>query len=933
MTNKVQHLALVDGSGYIFRAYHAIPPMTRRDGVQVNAVYGFTRMLMRLLQDSKADHIAVIFDAGRGTFRDAIYSEYKAHRPDPPDDLVPQFPLVREATRALGVPSIELDGYEADDLIATYARQAVKQGGRVTIVSSDKDLMQLVGDGIEMLDPIRERTIGPAEVREKFGVGPEKVIDVQALAGDATDNVPGVAGIGVKTAAQLIEQFGDLETLLARANEIPQPKRREALINGAEAARISKRLVTLKDDVPVVEPLENLFVHDYDKARLIAFLQANNFKSILTQFGAPTGSGSPIQPGAAPPPAVIEPTGTAVAVSAQTQIPAAAPVPTGPAQYDVIQTEDALAAWVAQARDTGMVAIAVQADGPDPMKARLVGIAVSVAPGRAGYIPIRHRGDLADAPEALIPEATVLALLKPVLEDRSVLKIGNDIKTVLKLFANAGIAVTPVEDTLVLSFDLDGATHGHETAELADRILGQKTLPLADVVGSGRTVVAFENAPLAKARDYVAEQAEVSLRLRHQMRPRLLAEHMVTVYETLDRPLIPVLAAMEVAGIKVDRGELEGMSVEFGRRMVELEADIQRLAGMEFNVGSPKQLGDVLFDKLGLPGGKKSSKTGAYATGAEVLEELIPLHPLPQKVLDWRQIAKLKSTYADALVTEINPRTGRVHTTYGLAGASTGRLSSNDPNLQNIPIRTEEGRRIRKAFIAEPGHVLLSADYSQIELRLVAHVAQIEGLKQAFADGQDIHAITAAQVFGIPVKGMDPMIRRRAKAINFGIIYGISAFGLANQLGIPQAEARTYIDAYFSKYPEIRTYMEAAKDEARKQGYVATLFGRKCYVPGIRDKNPAHRAFSERAAINAPIQGGAADIIKRAMVRLPDALRDAGSKARMLLQVHDELVFEVPEAEVETTRALIKQVMEAAAKLSVPLVVDTGFARSWADAH
>ena len=694
--------------------------------------------------------------------------------------------------------------------------------------------------------------------------------------------------------------------------------------------------MTLKVDVPVVEPLENLMVHDYDKGRLIAFLQANNFKSILTQFGAASGS--------APPPAVIEAKSTAV-VPAQTHLPV--PVASGPAHYELVQTEDALAGWIAAARETGMVAITLVADGPDPLRAKLVGIALAVTPGRAAYIPLRHESapaqgalDLAAGAGArteLIPEAVVLAQLKPMLEDRSVLKIGNDMKFAIKLFAANGAAVggidlAPVDDTLVLSFALDGSSHGHDTAELAERFLNHKTIALEDVRGTGRNQIPFAAAALDRARDYAGEQAEVTLRVQHLEKPRLLAEHMVTVYETLDRPLIPVLAAMELAGIKVDRGELEGMSVEFGRRMAELETEIQKAAGQEFNVGSPKQLGEVLFDKLGLPGGKKG-KTGAYATGADVLEELAALHLLPKKVLDWRQISKLKSTYADALVEEINPRTGRVHTTYGLAGASTGRLSSNDPNLQNIPVRTEEGRRIRKAFIADKGNVLLSADYSQIELRLVAHVADIEGLKRAFADGKDIHAITAAQVFGVPVQGMDPMVRRRAKAINFGIIYGISAFGLAAQLGIPQAEARQYIDAYFSKYPEIRAYMESAKEEARRDGYVSTLFGRKCYVPGIKDKNPAHRAFSERAAINAPIQGGAADIIKRAMVRLPEALAAADGNARMLLQVHDELVFEVPEAEAEKTAALVKQVMEAAAKLSVPLVVDTGFAKSWADAH
>ncbi|HEY1719980.1 MAG TPA: DNA polymerase I [Magnetospirillaceae bacterium] len=935
--SSVHHLCLVDGSGYIFRAFHAIQPMTRPDGTPVNAVYGFTRMLMKLVQESKADHIAVIFDAGRATFRNEIYPEYKAHRPDPPEELIPQFALVREATRAIGVPAVEMPGFEADDLIATYARHAVEKGGRVTIVSSDKDLMQLIRPGIEMFDPLKERRIGPEQVFEKFGVKPDRVVDVQALAGDATDNVPGVPGIGVKTAAQLIDQFGDLDTLLARAGEIPQPKRRESLVNNAEAARVSRELVRLRHDVPVKEPLENLMVRDHDQAKLIGFLQAQGFKSILLRMGMPSGTAPQTQDEQRK----VEAAAASGAPAAKQPTP---PEPSGPATYEMVVTEEALVRWVAEAQAAGMVSVDTETNSLDPMRAALVGVSLSVVPGRACYIPVIHNTappqgtlDLAGAAPGkdatkILPRETTIKLLKPLLEDPSVLKIGHNIKFDMKVLAQAGIDVGPVDDTLVLSFVLEGSSHGHGMDELADLFLGHTTIKYEDVCGSGKNQITFDRVPLDKATDYAAEDAEVTLRLYRQFKPRLLAEHMVTVYETLDRPLIPVLKAMERAGIKVDRKELEGMSVEFGKRMVELEGEVHKLAGMEFNVGSPKQLGEVLFDKLGLPGGKKG-KTGAYATGADVLEQLAPLHELPRKVLDWRQISKLKSTYADALVEEINPATGRVHTNYGLAGASTGRLSSNDPNLQNIPIRTEEGRRIRKAFIADKGHVLLSADYSQIELRLVAHVADIEGLKQAFADGADIHAITASQVFGIPVKGMDPMVRRRAKAINFGIIYGISAFGLAAQLGIPQGEARAYIDAYFAKYPEIRAYMEATKSVARKQGYVETLFGRKCFVPGINDKNGAMRAFSERAAINAPIQGGAADIIKRAMIRLPDALAKAKSNARMLLQVHDELVFEVPEKEADDAAALVKGVMEDAATLSVPLVVDTGTAHSWAEAH
>ncbi len=916
----LRHVYLVDGSGFVFRAFHALPPMTRPDGVPVNAVFGFTNMLMKLLTDSDADHVAVIFDAGRETFRTRIYPEYKAHRPDPPPELVPQFALIRDAVRAFNLPCVELAGFEADDLIATYARQAVAKGARVTIVSSDKDLMQLVGDGIEMLDPLKNRVIGPAEVFEKFAVAPDKVVDVQALAGDPTDNVPGVPGIGVKTAAQLIDAFGDLESLLARAGEIKQPKRREALLAHAEDARISMQLVRLRDDVPVPEPIDGFGLRDPELDALLGFLDLQGFRSIRTRLEAKLG-------------AAAEPARPAAARSA----PAAA-------EYELVLDVASLERWVAEARRAGIVAVDTETNSLDPLRCDLVGVNLSIEPGRACYIPVLHNpggpqgtldlaGERTAAGPRLIPKAETLARLKPLLEDPAVLKIGHNIKFDLQVLSVCGIAVDPIDDTMLLSYVLDGAAHGHGMDELAGLHLGHKTITYAEVCGSGKGQITFDRVPLDKARDYAAEDADITLRLHRALKPRLLAEHMVSVYETMERPLVPILAAMERAGIKVDKAELQRMSVEFGRRMAEDEAEICRLAGVEFNVGSPKQLGEVLFDKLGLPGGKKSAKTGAYATGAEVLEALVPLHPLPQRVLDWRQIAKLKSTYADALVEQLNPATGRVHTSYAMAATSTGRLASSDPNLQNIPIRTEEGRRIRRAFIAEPGNLLLSADYSQIELRLVAHVAGIEGLKQAFHDGADIHAITASQVFGVPVEGMDPQVRRKAKAINFGIIYGISPFGLAQQLGISNGEARQYIEAYFARYPEIRAYMDATRDLAKKQGWVQTLFGRKCFVQGIQDKNPAVRSFAERAAINAPIQGGAADIIKRAMVRLPAALSAERLSARMLLQVHDELVFEVPDSEVEATKAVVKRVMEGAAALEVPLLVEIGVAASWADAH
>jgi DNA polymerase-1 len=915
--SPLRHVYLVDGSGFIFRAFHALPMMSRPDGVPVNAVYGFTNMLIKLLQESDADHLAVIFDAGRTTFRTEIYPQYKAQRPDLPEELVPQFPLIRDAVRAFNLPCVELAGFEADDLIATYARQAVAKGARVTIVSSDKDMMQLVGDGIEMFDPLKNRVIGPDQVHEKFGVGPDRVIDVQALAGDPTDNVPGVPGIGIKTAAQLIEEYGDLETLLAHAGGIRQPKRRESLLANADAARLSLRLVRLRDDVPVPEPLDGFGLRQPEPEVLLAFLDQQGFRSLRTRLESKLG-----------------------AVPAKAAVDQPAPDVEAKPEYELVLTVAALDRWIDQARRAGVVAVDTETNSLDSLRCDLVGVSMSIEPGKACYIPVLHsdgpaQHDLLGAPAngpAILPKAEILSRLKGLLEDPATLKIGHNIKFDIEVLAGCDIAVAPVDDTMLLSYVLEGGAHGHGMDELAPLYLGRDTIHFSEVCGTGKNQITFDRVPLDKATDYAAEDADVTLRFHRVLKPRLIAEHMVTVYETLERPLVPVLAMMERHGIKVDKAELTAMSVEFGRRMTDMEREIQVLAGAEFNVGSPKQLGEILFDKLGLPGGKKG-KTGAYATGADVLEALAPLHPLPRQVLDWRQLAKLKSTYADALVDQVNPRTGRVHTSFAMAVTSTGRLSSSDPNLQNIPIRTEEGRRIRRAFVAEPGHKLLSADYSQIELRLVAHVANIEGLKRAFHDGADIHAITASQVFGVPVEGMDPGVRRKAKAINFGIIYGISPFGLAQQLGISNGEARHYIDAYFARYPEILAYMEATKTIARKQGYVLTPFGRKCFVGGIADKNPAMRNFAERAAINAPIQGGAADIIKRAMVRLPAALAAESLGARMLLQVHDELVFEVADAELDATAAVVKRVMEGTTRLDVPLVVDIGTAQNWAEAH
>ena len=923
--------------------------MTRSDGTPVNAVYGFTSMLMKLIEETDADHIAVIFDKARRTFRNDLYAEYKTNRPEPPEALIPQFALVRDATRAFNVGCVDMDGYEADDLIASYAREAVREGARVTIVSSDKDLMQLVGDGIEMLDPIRNRIIGPDEVREKFGVGPDKVIDVQALAGDATDNVPGVPGIGVKTAAALICEYGDLETLLAHAAEIKQPKRRQALLDNADAARLSLKLVRLDEHVPLPEPISSFEVRPPDPEKLLKFLREQSFRSLMARVesrvkasgnAAPRAQANlrPSSPG--PGTAVLErPVSTAASPTSATPRPQPA---TERAHYELVTDLPALQRWVNAATEAGSVAVDTETTSRNSLRAELVGVSLGLE-GRACYVPLAHRSgadqgalDFGAEERAALPDQIpfdcAIDALRPLLSDPSVLKIGQNIKYDMQVLGRYGLTVTPVDDTMLISYVLEGGLHGHGMDELAKLVLGHDTIKYKDVTGSGKSQISFDLVPLDKALAYAAEDADVTWRLHQALKPRLVENHMVAVYETMERPLIAVLDRMERTGIRVDSTELRRLSDDFERRLGELADQIFALVGHPFNIGSPKQLGEVLFDELQLNGGKKG-KTGAYVTSADVLEELALLNDLPARVLDWRQLAKLKSTYTDALVNQILPQTGRVHTCYGMAAASTGRLASTDPNLQNIPIRTEEGRKIRRAFIPEDGYKLVSADYSQIELRLLAHVAGIDALKVAFRAGHDIHALTASEVFGVPLAQMDPVTRRKAKAINFGIIYGISPFGLARQLGIARGEAAAYIDAYFQRFPGIRAYMEETKAFARKNGFVQTLFGRKCHIPGINDRNPAQRAFSERAAINAPLQGGAADIIKRAMVRVPAALDEHGLKARMLLQVHDELVFEVPFAEVDATQTVVKRVMERAASLEVPLVVDTGAGDNWDEAH
>lgn len=907
------NLILIDGSGYIFRAFHALPPMTRPDGTPVNAVFGFTNMLARLLKDHVGTHIAVIFDAGRLTFRNRIYDQYKAHRPPAPDALIPQFALVREATEALGVAGIELADWEADDLIASYARAVTEAGGMATIVSSDKDLMQLLRPGVVMLDPIRQKPIGVDEVMAKFGVKPDQLVEAQALIGDSVDNVPGVPGIGPKGAAQLIGEFGTLEAVLAAAPGMKPSKRREALMENAEKARISRQLVELRSDVPLPLPLEDLVAREPDRAKLAAWLTAQGFRTTLARLG--------LEGAVEEAPKTVA-TDTPAAHAMPTQ-----DVPFGP--YVCVDTIEGLREWVAEATVAGVVALDTETDGLDAMRAGLVGFSLAIAPGRACYVPLRHV-----VLGTQISLDSAIAVLSPLLTNDCVMKVLQNAKFDMMVLGRAGFsAISPVDDTMLISHSMEAGAHGHGMDELSRLHLGHTPVSFDDVTGTGRNRMTFAQVPLDRATAYAAEDADVTLRLWQALRPRLREAKSLALYEQVERRLIPVLLEMERAGIKVDEGDLRRMSGDFAQRMAGMEAEIHQLAGHSFNVASAKQLGEVLFDEMGISGGKRM-KTGAWGTDASVLQTLADQgHDLPARVLEWRQLAKLKSTYADALVEQINPETRRVHTSFAMAIASTGRLSSTDPNLQNIPIRTEEGSRIRHAFIAEPGHVLVSADYSQIELRLLAHVADIPQLKESFANGEDIHARTASEVFGIPMQGMDPMTRRRAKAINFGIIYGISAFGLARQLGTSPGEAKGYIDAYFARYPGIRSYMDRVKEEARAAGYVMTPFGRRCWVRGIADKNAASRAYAERQAINAPLQGGAADIIKRAMVRLPRALREAGLKARMLLQVHDELLFEVAEAETPTLTTLAKQVMENAAQLSVPLVVETGTGRTWADAH
>lgn len=939
---KGHHLHLIDGSAYIFRAYHALPPLTRKsDGLPVGAVAGFCNILWNELSRASAGkaatHLAVIFDHSATTFRNALYPEYKANRPELPEDLRPQFPLTREATRAFNVACLETEGFEADDIIATLAKQAVEAGGSCTIISSDKDLMQLIRPGVDMFDPMKTRQIGPDEVIEKFGVGPDRVIDVQSLAGDSVDNVPGAPGIGLKTAALLINEYGDLDTLLARAGEIKQPKRREALVDNADKIRISRALVTLKADTPLDVTLDQLEIRLPEADTIMEFLTKMEFRTLTKRVADKLGIAPPSLPEAS----ALEVKGAhRDETVSNTEQP-----PFNHAAYECIRDMAALNRWIAQIRDIGHVAVDTETTSLDEMQADLVGISLCVDAGKAAYIPLAHTtggGDLFGATalvEGQLPLTETLAALKPILEDPAILKIGQNMKYDWKIFARHGVRITPFDDTMLMSYAMHAGLHNHGMDELSDRYLGHTPIPIKTLLGSGKSQITFDKVAIDDAVKYAAEDADVTLRLWQVFKPRLHRARVTTVYETLERPLVPVLADMEMAGIQVDRDVLRGMSNVFAQKMVQLEEEIQDIAGEKFNVGSPKQLGEILFDRLQIPGGEKG-KTGAYGTGADILEDITTLddHPtgaqLAARILDWRQIAKLKSTYTDALQEAINPDTGRVHTSYSIAGANTGRLASTDPNLQNIPVRTEEGRRIREAFVAPKGRILVSLDYSQIELRILAHIADIPELRKAFEEGIDIHALTASEMFNVPLDQMTSDIRRKAKAINFGVIYGISGFGLARNLRIPRAEAQGFIDRYFERFPGIRGYMNDTVKFAQSNGYVQTLFGRKINTPEINAKGPG-AGFAKRAAINAPIQGTAADVIRRAMIRMPAAIKDIDAK--MLLQVHDELLFEVAEDQADRLIPIAKEVMEGsshpAVTLNVHLAVEAGKGKNWAEAH
>jgi len=924
--DKKRSLTLVDGSGFIFRAYYALPPLTRKDGTPINAVMGYCNMIWRLIAETKTDSLAVIFDTASKTFRNEIYKEYKANRSEAPEDLVPQFSLIREATKAFNIPYIELAGYEADDIIATYASQASSEGWKVDIISSDKDLMQLVNDNVKMIDPMKMITIDKEQVFKKFGVYPDRVIDVQALAGDSTDNIPGVPGIGIKTAAELINHYGDLESLLTRAHEIKQPKRKENLVNFADLARISMKLVTLSDDVKEIENFKKFKRQDIDLNKLKTFLLEQGFNSLIGRLPNEDG--------------FIESKSAYVALpqdkeEKQSKLDI-------DINYKLITEEKDLINWVRGVYLKGIVAVDTETTSIDSVSADLVGVSLSFEPGNAIYIPLAHKskeGAIIAEEIKQIDVNKALSILKPVLEDPSIIKIGQNIKYDMTILKNAGnINIYPIHDTMLMSFVLDAGKHiGHGMDALAKAHLNISTISYSEITGKGKEQVTFDYVSLDKALVYAAQDADITLRLYLNFNRRLIKEKMVTLYESIERPLPSVISNMERNGVGIDPSYLKGLSAAFFKKMIPIQEKIFVLAEEDFNIASPKQLGEILYNKLGLKGGKKG-KSGLYSTSAEVLEKLgQDGNEICKLVISWRGLQKLKSTYSDALVEQINPSTNRVHTHFQMTGAMTGRFSSSNPNLQNIPIKSEDGRAIRKAFIAQKGKKLIAFDYSQIELRLLAEVAKIDPLIEAFKNGIDIHKLTASQVFGIKPEDVTGEMRRNAKAINFGIIYGQSAFGLAKQLNISRTEAKEYIDSYFFQYPGIKKYMENTQDFARRNGYVETVFGRRCYVPSINDKNPMRRAGAERQAINAPLQGAAADIIKRSMKNIPEILNDHKIDAKLILQVHDELIFECAEIEADRLIPIIKSIMVNAPnpsfKMIVPLEVEAGIGNNWDEAH
>lgn len=914
-----QKVCLIDGSGYIFRAFYALPPLNSPDGIPVNAVLGFMNMIMRLTAKIRCDYCLVLFDAKRQNYRNEIFPEYKGTRKEIPEELIPQFPIIHQAVEILNLNHLEMEGYEADDLIATYTRKALEKGDEVVVVSADKDLMQLIRPGVEFYDSMKDRFFTPEDVKEKFGVYPEHVVDVQALAGDATDNVPGVPGIGLKTAAELINQFGSLQEVLARADEIKQNKRRETLLANLENARISEQLVRLKDDVVVPYELAEYACRAPELQKVMEFVNRYELKSVkprvekwVAELCSRCG-GTPTKM-----PKVIE------------------------KHYELIQDEAGMQRWAKMILEAGRFAIDTETTGLDPQRDKIVGFSLSTAPGVACYVPLAHRsaeptvdlfGQGSNTKIRQISADVAAQYLRPLLTGKSILKIGHNIKFDLHFLAQIighETEVFPIEDTAVLSYVLDSSEHGHGMDELAALLLDYQTIKYEDVCGSGRNKITFDLVSLDKARDYAAEDADITLQLYDVLKPRLPVEKQTAVYENYDRPLITILKNMETAGIMLDTAALLRLDTEFARKQQELEEQIYSLAGESFNLGSPKQIGDILYVKMGLKGKKNAS--GSFQTGADVLEQLAEEHELPAKILEWRGFAKLKSTYTNALLSLMD-KNQRVHTTFSQTVVNTGRLASSNPNLQNIPIRTEEGRQIRQCFVARPGHKLIAADYSQVELRLLAAVADVKALKEAFHHGVDIHASTASRVFGVPLSEVDANLRRHAKAINFGIVYGISQYGLAKQIDTTPDVAKRYIDSYFAAMPEIKDYMEKTIEFARKNGYVLTPFGRKCTIAGINDQNKRLVSFAERAAINAPIQGGAADIIKLAMRRIARLLKEGGFATKMVLQVHDELIFESPEAEVETVQQLIKQAMESVVDFDIPFIAEVGVGNNWAEAH